>query len=88
MDHVSVVVDDLPTAIAFFTTLGMALEGERPVEGPWVDRLCGLEGVQADISTGSATCEVPRASSSRWPRSSLEALTAFGEPVAVASCAP
>jgi catechol 2,3-dioxygenase-like lactoylglutathione lyase family enzyme len=25
MDHVSVVVDDLPAAIAFFATLGMAL---------------------------------------------------------------
>ena len=50
MDHVSVVVDDLPAAIAFFTTLGMALEGEMPVEGPWVDRLCGLEGVQVDIA--------------------------------------
>ena len=28
----------------------MALEGEMPVEGPWVDRLCGLEGVQVDIA--------------------------------------
>ncbi len=50
MDHVSVVVDDLPAALAFFTTLGMTLEGELPVEGPGVDRLCGLEGVQADIA--------------------------------------
>ena len=50
LEHVSVVVDDLPAAIAFFTTLGMALEGEMPVEGPWVDRLCGLEGVQVDIT--------------------------------------
>ena len=50
MDHVSVVVDDLPAAIAFFTTLGMELEGEAAVEGPWVDRLCGLEGVQVDIT--------------------------------------
>jgi catechol 2,3-dioxygenase-like lactoylglutathione lyase family enzyme len=49
MDHVTV-VDDLPAAIAFFTTLGMALEGEMPVEGPWVDRLNGLEGVQVDIT--------------------------------------
>src|SRR4030095_11081412 len=49
MDHVSVVVDDLPAAIAFFTTRGMALEGETPVEGPWVDRVNGLEGVQVDI---------------------------------------
>ena len=50
MDHVSVVVDDLPAAVAFFTTLGMSLEGEAPVEGPWVDRICGLEGVQVDIT--------------------------------------
>ena len=50
MDHVSVVVDDLSAAIAFFTTLGMALEGEMPVESPWVDRLCGLEGVQVEIA--------------------------------------
>jgi catechol 2,3-dioxygenase-like lactoylglutathione lyase family enzyme len=50
MDHVSVIVDDLPAAIDFFTTLGMALEGEMPVEGPWVDRLNGLEGVRVDIA--------------------------------------
>jgi catechol 2,3-dioxygenase-like lactoylglutathione lyase family enzyme len=50
MEHVSVVDDDLPAAIAFFTTLGMALEGEMAVEGPWVDRLCSLKGVQADIT--------------------------------------
>ena len=50
MHHVSVVVDDLAAAIAFFTTLGMALEGEMPVEGAWVDRLCGLPGVQVDIA--------------------------------------
>ena len=51
MDHVSVVVDDLPAAIAFFTTLGLSPEGQMPVEGRWVDRLCGLEGVQIEIAT-------------------------------------
>lgn len=50
MDHVSVVVDDLAAAIAFFTSLGMALEGKMPVEDPTVDRLCGLNGVRADIA--------------------------------------
>ena len=50
MDHVTLVVEDLPAAIAFFTTLGMGLEGETSVEGPWVDRLCGLEGTQAEIA--------------------------------------
>ena len=149
LDHVSVVVDDLAAAIAFFTALGMTLEGEMRVEGPWVDRVNGLENVQVDIvmmrtpdghgrleltkfrnpklveiepaiappntlglrsvmftvetsttlslacaptapnssarwpstrtSTDSATCEALRASSSRWPRNSSEAFTAFGE---------
>ena len=49
LDHVSVVVDDLAAAITFFTALGMTREGEMPVEGPWVDRVNGLERVQVDI---------------------------------------
>jgi catechol 2,3-dioxygenase-like lactoylglutathione lyase family enzyme len=49
LDHVSVVVDDLATAIAFFTELGLELEGKAAVGGPWVDRINGLEGVQVDI---------------------------------------
>ena len=49
LDHVSVVVDDLGAAIDFFTALGMTLEGEAAVEGPWVDRVNGLDNVQVDI---------------------------------------
>ena len=49
LDHVSVVVDDLPSAVAFFTTLGMAQEGQSAVDGPWVDRVNGLDSVQVDI---------------------------------------
>lgn len=49
MDHISVVVDDLAAAVAFFKVLGMTIEGEAPVEGPWVDRVNGLERVQVDI---------------------------------------
>src|SRR5215216_6736703 len=49
LDHVSVVVVDLAAAIAFFTALGMTKEGEAAVEGPWVDRVNGLESVQVDI---------------------------------------
>jgi catechol 2,3-dioxygenase-like lactoylglutathione lyase family enzyme len=49
MDHVSVVVEDLAAAIAFFTALGMTKEGEAAVEGDWVDRVNGLGGVQVDI---------------------------------------
>jgi catechol 2,3-dioxygenase-like lactoylglutathione lyase family enzyme len=50
MDHVSVVVDDLEAAIAFFVELGMELEGEAPVEGRWVDRVSGLDDVRVDIA--------------------------------------
>jgi len=50
MDHVSVVVDDLEAAIAFFTELGMELEGQVPVEGRSVDRVNGLDGVRVDIA--------------------------------------
>ena len=46
----SVVIDDLAAAIDFFTTLGMTLEGQAPVEGETVDRLCGLAGIKADIA--------------------------------------
>lgn len=50
MEHVGIVVDDLAGAIAFFVALGLELEGEAPVEGSWVDRIVGLEGVRADIA--------------------------------------
>ena len=50
MDHVGVVVDDLDAATAFFVELGMELEGEASVEGRWVDRVVGLEGVRSDIA--------------------------------------
>jgi catechol 2,3-dioxygenase-like lactoylglutathione lyase family enzyme len=49
LDHVSVVVDDLAGAVAFFTALGMTIEGEAPIEGPWVDRVNAIEGVRVDI---------------------------------------
>jgi catechol 2,3-dioxygenase-like lactoylglutathione lyase family enzyme len=50
MDHVSVVVDDLEAAIAFFVELGMELEGRAPIEGPAVDRVNRLDGVRVDIA--------------------------------------
>ena len=49
LDHVSVVVDDLAAAIAFFSELGLELEGEAAVEGEWVDRVNGIESVRVDI---------------------------------------
>ena len=49
LDHVSVVVDDLPAAVAFFSALGMTVGGEARVAGPWADRINAIENVQVDI---------------------------------------
>ncbi len=50
MDNVLIVVNDLEVAKAFFAELGMELEGETTVEGPWVDRTVGLNDVRAHIA--------------------------------------
>src|SRR4051794_2988112 len=50
MDNVLIVVDDLEAAKAFFAELGMELDGETQVEGPWVDSTVGLDDVRADIA--------------------------------------
>ena len=50
MDNVLIVVEDIEAAKAFFTELGMELDAETQVEGPWVDSTVGLEGVRADIA--------------------------------------
>ncbi|HKG34936.1 MAG TPA: VOC family protein [Solirubrobacterales bacterium] len=50
MEHVGIVVNDLAGATKFFTELGLELQGEASVEGAWVDRVVGLEGVSAEIA--------------------------------------
>jgi catechol 2,3-dioxygenase-like lactoylglutathione lyase family enzyme len=50
MDHVGIVVDDLAAATEFFVELGLELHGEGSVEGRWVDRIVGLEGVRTDFA--------------------------------------
>ena len=49
LDHVSVVVEDLDAAEQFFTALGMTVEGRAPIEGPFVDRLNGIDDIRIDI---------------------------------------
>ena len=49
LDHISGGVEDLADAVAFFTALGMTKEGEAAIEGPWVDRVNGMEVVRVDI---------------------------------------
>ena len=50
MDNVAIVVDDLDAAVAFFTELGMELEGKGQVEGLFADRTVGLDGVRSEIA--------------------------------------
>jgi catechol 2,3-dioxygenase-like lactoylglutathione lyase family enzyme len=50
MEHVGIVVNDLAGAIEFFVQLGLELHGNGSVEGGWVDRVVGLDGVRADIA--------------------------------------
>ena len=49
MDHVGIVVDDLAAATEFFVELGLERQGEGRVEGRWVDRIVGLDGVRAEL---------------------------------------
>jgi catechol 2,3-dioxygenase-like lactoylglutathione lyase family enzyme len=50
MDNVAIVVDDLDAAVAFFTELGMELDGKAQIEGPWADRTVGLDGIRSEIA--------------------------------------
>ena len=50
MDNVLIVVEDLEAAKAFFAEIGLELQGETTAEGPWVDKVVGLDDVRADIA--------------------------------------
>jgi catechol 2,3-dioxygenase-like lactoylglutathione lyase family enzyme len=50
MDNVAIVVDDLDAAIAFFTELGMELEGRADIEGAFADQAVGLDGIRSEIA--------------------------------------
>jgi catechol 2,3-dioxygenase-like lactoylglutathione lyase family enzyme len=49
MDHVSIVVEDLEAAVAFFVDLGLERVGEGLIEGEWVDRINAIDGVRVNI---------------------------------------
>jgi catechol 2,3-dioxygenase-like lactoylglutathione lyase family enzyme len=50
MEHIGIVVNDLDAATAFFVELGLELQGNTRVGGDQVDRINGLEGVDAEIT--------------------------------------
>ena len=49
LEHIGIVVDDLEAATAFFTALGLTVDGTTSVAGPLVDRINGLPDVHADV---------------------------------------
>jgi catechol 2,3-dioxygenase-like lactoylglutathione lyase family enzyme len=50
MDNVGIVVQDLDAAIAFFTELGLELEGRAPIAGDWADGVTGLRDMRVEIA--------------------------------------
>ena len=50
MHNVGIVVESLDNAIAFFTELGLKLEGRQTIEGEWSGRVTGVKGQVVEIA--------------------------------------
>jgi catechol 2,3-dioxygenase-like lactoylglutathione lyase family enzyme len=50
MEHVGIVVNDLPAAIEFFVQLGLEPGGKGQVEGSWVERIIALDQVKVELA--------------------------------------
>jgi catechol 2,3-dioxygenase-like lactoylglutathione lyase family enzyme len=50
MDNIGIVVESLDAAVAFFTALGLTLEGGAMVEGEWAGRITGLGNQRVEIA--------------------------------------
>jgi catechol 2,3-dioxygenase-like lactoylglutathione lyase family enzyme len=50
MDNVGIVVESLDVAIAFFSELGLRLEGRAMIEGEWAGRITGLGTQRVEIA--------------------------------------
>jgi len=50
MDNVGIVVESLDETIAFFTELGLKLEGRATIEGEWAGRITGLGNQHVEIA--------------------------------------
>jgi catechol 2,3-dioxygenase-like lactoylglutathione lyase family enzyme len=50
MDNVGIVVESLDAAIAFFSELGLRLEGRATIEGSWAGRVTGLGSQRVEIA--------------------------------------
>jgi len=50
IDHINIVVTDLECMTAFYRdVLGLQVSNEATISGPWVERVVGLEGVEAQV---------------------------------------
>lgn len=50
IDNIGIVVENLEVAIAFFTELGLNLEGRTMIEGNWADGVTGLRDMRCEIA--------------------------------------
>ena len=50
MDNVGIVVESLDDAVAFFTEIGLTLEGRMTIEGEWAGRVTGLPFQRVEIA--------------------------------------
>jgi catechol 2,3-dioxygenase-like lactoylglutathione lyase family enzyme len=50
MDNVGIAVESLDAAVAFFTELGLTLEGRAMIEGEWAGRITGLGDQRVEIA--------------------------------------
>lgn len=49
-DHVGITVADLDGAVEFFLKLGLELEGRMPMEGEFLDTVCGIPNSRTEIA--------------------------------------
>ena len=49
-DHVGITVADLDAAVEFFLKLGLELEGRMPMEGKFLDTVCGIPDSRTEIA--------------------------------------
>jgi catechol 2,3-dioxygenase-like lactoylglutathione lyase family enzyme len=50
MDNIGIVVESLDNAIAFFSEIGLKLEGRATIEGEWAGRVTGLGSQNVEIA--------------------------------------
>jgi catechol 2,3-dioxygenase-like lactoylglutathione lyase family enzyme len=50
MDNMGIVVEDLDATVAFFTALGLELEGRTTIEGEWAGRVTGLGDQHVEVA--------------------------------------